>query len=215
MTQLLIEVLVEGATPMLQHRATEEGLSGSTRTNSPGEENDPRDIAERAVYRLPGAKQLAVPGSAFARMLREAGGSHKAKGSRKSLKYIIPAAVLVLDDLCPLFLKDGARLEDYEVDSRPVTIPATKGRVMRHRARFNEWQCLINLRINDEILSEALVRQMFAEGLAQIGIGDFRPERGGPFGTGGIVQWKRLDVPLPKTAARMRNGAPAGEGVPA
>lgn len=201
-----IEVWFEGTTPMLQHRATEEALSGRTRNNSPGSEDDPRDVAERAVYRLP-SKQLAIPGAAVARMIREAGGAHKARGSRKSLKYIVPAAVLVLDDLCGLFLADRRTpLTDYEVDSRPVTIPATKGRVMRHRARFNEWACCVRLRINEVILDEKMVRQLCVEGLQQVGLGDFRPEKGGPFGTGDVVSWAVASERPPATVAQFRNG---------
>jgi len=173
---------------MLQHRATEEGLMGETRRNTVERREDPRTVAERAVYRI--GKQLAAPGSAFARMIREAGAGHKSKGSRKSLKYIVPAAVLVLDDLCGLYLNDRKTpIVDYEVDSRPVTIPATKGRVMRHRARFNEWSVPVRLRINDDIMAEQIVRQLFVEGAQQIGIGDYRPEKGGNFGTASIVSW--------------------------
>jgi hypothetical protein len=205
MSFTLIEAWGQGLTPMLQHRATEEALSGSTRSNNPGEQDDPRVTAERAVYRLEGG-QLAFPGGAIARMLREAGGSHKAKGSRKSLKYLVPAGVIVLDDLCGLYLPDRkTKLVDYEVDSRPVTIPATKGRVMRHRARFNAWAFRVQLRINETILDEGMVRRLFTEGLAQIGLGDFRPERGGPFGTSDCVSWKRVNV-KPVTVADERNG---------
>lgn len=203
----VIEIWVEGMTALLQHRATEEALEGSTRSNSPTEKEDPRDICERTIYRVANdGNQIAIPGGAFARMLREAGGAHKAKGSRKSLKYLVPAATIVLDDLCGLYLRDRVTpITDFEVDSRPVTIPATKGRVMRHRARFNEWACLVHLRINDEILAEGIVRQMFSEGLQQIGIGDFRPEKGGPFGTSSIVSWLVISDPVAKTAAQRRN----------
>lgn len=203
----LIEVWIEGMTPLLQHRATEEALSGKIRDNTPGAMVDPRNICERAIYRIPSnGGQIAVPGAAFARMLREAGGSHKAKGSRKSLKYIIPAAVLIMDELCGIFLNDReSHIIDFEVDSRPVTIPATKGKVMRHRARFNEWSCKITLRINEDILNEGIVRQMFGEGLQQIGIGDFRPEKGGPFGTSSVVSWATISDRPVKTSAQRRN----------
>ncbi len=206
---MTIEVWAEGTTPLLIHRATEEALSGKTRTNTVEADEDPRNIAEKAVYRLPKTRQLAVPGGAFSRMLREAGGSHKAKGSRKSLKYILPAAVLVLDDLCPLFLHDRKTLAvDFEVDSRPVTIPATKGRVMRHRARLNEWTVRVTLRINESIMAESLVRQMFVEGTQQVGIGDFRPEKGGPFGTSSIVSWNVVSDRKSTSEAQARNGKP-------
>lgn len=206
MSYIQVEVWVEGDTPMLQHRATEEALSGATRQNTPGEKEDPRDVCERTIYRQ-ADRSIAMPGAAFARLLREAGGSHKAKGQRKSLKYLVPAAVLVLDELCPLYLNDRKTLiKDFEVDSRPVTIPATKGRVMRHRARFNEWTARANLRINTNILDEKTVRQLLTEGLAQIGLGDFRPEKGGPFGVSTLVHWKIVSDKLAKTPAQVRNG---------
>lgn len=151
---------------------------------------------------------MAVPGSAFGRLLREAGGGHKARGSRKSLKYLIPASVLVLDDLCPLFLKDRKTpITDFEIDSRPVTIPATKGRVMRHRARFNEWVCRINMRINEDLIAEDLVRQILTEGLQQVGVGDYRPEKGGPFGTSTLISWAVAEN-KPLTATQQRNSKP-------
>lgn len=204
---ILVDVWINGTTPMLQHRATEEALAGNTRSNNPTQRPDPRDVCEAHIYRLP-SRQIAVPGSAFARMLREAGGSHKAKGSRKTLKYLVPAAVIVMDDLCGLFLLDRkSPITDFEVDSRPVTIPATKGRIMRHRARFNEWCCKVRLRINSDILEEAMVRRLFIEGAMQIGIGDFRPEKGGPFGTSDLVSWEQVSDRPVKTVAQRRNAA--------
>jgi len=212
MSFVIIEAWGEGVTPMLAHRATEEALQGSTRSNNPVEREDPRVVCEKAVYRLepsePGEPgQLAFPGSAIARMLREAGGSHKSKGSRKSLKYLVPAAVIVLDDLCSLYLPDRKTpMVDYEVDSRPVTIPATKGRIIRHRARFNRWTFRVQMRINEDILEEAMIRRLMTEGLQQIGLGDYRPERGGPFGTSDLVSWERRNV-RPVNAADERNGS--------
>jgi len=202
----VIEVWAAGATPLLQNRATEEALSGSTRNNNPIAQDDPRDQCMKLVYRLEPSKQIGVTGAAFARMLREAGGSHKAKGQRKSLKYLVPAAVVVLDDICGLYLNDRKTpITDFEVDSRPVTIPATKGRIMRHRPRFNEWSCRVQIRINESILDEATVRRMFAEGLTQIGIGDYRPEKGGPMGTSDLVSWTEISTPKAKTDAQRRN----------
>ena len=186
---ILVEAWTEGTRPVLINRATAEDLAGKTRVNTPGMEEDPRDIAERHVYRIKD-RQLAFPGAGYARMMREAGGSHKAKGSRKSLKYIVPAAVVVLDDLCGFYLKDRKTpIVEFEVDSRPVNIPATKGRVMRHRARIEEWTNKVNLRINSQILDESLVRRLLAEGIEMIGLGDNRPS----FGTGDLVAWQVLN----------------------
>ena len=208
----MIEAWVEGATPILLHRATEEALTGGkpggstgSRPNTVAAPEDPRTIANKAVYRF-ADKQLALPGAAFMRLLRESGSNHKARGQRKSLKYIVPAAVLVMDELCGLYMHDRkTKVIDFEVDSRPVTIPATKGRVMRYRARLNEWACKVVLRVNDDLLDTALVRQLLSEGVQQIGLGDFRPEKGGPFGTADLVSWEVM-TKAPLTSAQKRNG---------
>jgi hypothetical protein len=205
---LTIDIWTEGATALLMNRATEEALLGRTRSNTAGEITDPRDIAEKGVYRFP-TRQLAVPGAAFARMVREAGGAHKVKGSRKSLKFMVPAAMVVLDELCGLCLKDRKTppLVDFEIDARPVTIPTTKGRIMRYLARANEWSCRVRIQLNETIISESMVRQLFVEGLQQIGIGDYRPEKGGPFGTSQLVGWDVISDAKAKTGAQVRNGA--------
>lgn len=184
---------IQGTTALLMHRFGEQAeVQKSTRKVLVADE-DPRDAAERAAYRDPDGF-LYLPSSAIARMLREAGGGHKQRGSRKSLKYVVPAAVRVLSDTLPLVNGDGkSRATHFEVDSRPVVIPATKGRIMRHRPRLNEWSSTFDLVINDEVLGVETVQQLMTEGGMQIGLGDYRPEKGGPFGTFrvmGVVEQK-------------------------
>ena len=78
------------------------------------------------------------------------------------------------------------------VDARPVTIPATKGRVMRYRPRFNEWGAKFNVLVNDDILDVDTVHQLLNEAGLTIGIGDFRPEKRGPFGTFRVTKFEEV-----------------------
>ena len=185
------DVEVVGVTSLLQHRWSEsaEGESGKSTRAALVVRGTPREEAEKVVYREPDGS-IYHPGAAFARLIREAGGGHKLKGTRKSAKYVVPAAVLVMDDTVPLFGPDGKRLKDFEVDSRPVVIPSTKGRVMRHRPRFDEWTAKLRIRVNTAILPIAFVHQLLVEGGQQLGIGDYRPDRGGPFGTFRVVEFR-------------------------
>ena len=121
---------IEGVTALLMHRFGEAEEAEKTTRRVHLQEEDPRDAAARTAYRSPDGT-LYLPGSAVARLLRESGGGHKQRGSRKSLKYVVPAAVLVVEDAIPLLNGSGPATH-FEVDSRPVTIPATKGRIMRH-----------------------------------------------------------------------------------
>lgn len=181
-------VRIEGVTPLLQHRFGEAAEAEAPSRKVMIKAVDPREDAERSAYRAPDGT-LFVPGAAIARLLREAGGSHKARGSRKSLKYIIPAAVLVAEDEITLLDGDGPA-RGFEVDSRPVTIPATKGRIMRHRPRLNRWAAEFSIEVDEDELPATIVHQLLAEGGRKIGVGDFRPEKGGPFGRFMVTRWQ-------------------------
>lgn len=183
------EVTIVGTSPMLQHRF-DEGTeqSGKTRTVIQ-DHGTPREQAEKVVYR--DVKGFYFPGSWIAGTIREVAGNHKLKGSRKSAKYVTPAAVRVVEIAIPLRNGDGSLIKDFEVDSRPVTIPATKGRIMRHRPRFDCWSAKFNLAINDTLLPEDFVQKLLTEAGEQQGIGDFRPGTRGPFGCFRVTSWKR------------------------
>jgi len=58
---------------------------------------------------------------------------------------------------------------------------------MCHRPRFECWSGKFTVRINETLLPVDFVQQLLTEGGQQIGIGDFRPEKGGPFGTSNRV----------------------------
>lgn len=189
----IIHATIEGVTPYLMHRFGEQAeVDGQKQTRRIAiQEEEPRKAAERVAYR-DSKQNLYFPGAAIARLLREAGGAHKQKGSRKSVKYIVPAAVLVCDDTILFHQPNGKKtkpMTEFEVDSRPVTIPATKGRIMRHRPKLPTWAATFTLEISDDLLPVEVVQQLLEEGGRGIGIGDFRPEKGGPFGRFRVVRF--------------------------
>lgn len=186
-----VTVDIKGTTALLQHRfgETAEGDGGKATRNVLVIRGTPREEAERVAYRT-SSGECYFPGAAIGRLIREAGSNHKLKGTRKSAKYVVPAAVLVMDDAILLRDEDGKTLKDFEVDSRPVTIPATKGRVMRHRPRFDKWFATVTIRINESLLPVDFIHQLMNEGGQQLGVGDFRPEKGGPFGTFSVTRWE-------------------------
>ena len=185
----LINVKIKGGTPLLQHRFNESAeLPGASRSVL-AKYGTPREEADKVCYRDKEGR-FYFPGAAIGRLLREAGVNHKMKGSRKSAKFVVPAAILVINDTVIIKNGDGKPATDFEVDSRPVVIPSTKGRVMRHRPRFDMWSASFTIRINENILPIDFVQTLLTEGGQQIGIGDFRPEKGGPFGTFQVIEWK-------------------------
>lgn len=87
----------------------------------------------------------------------------------------------------------GKPLDNFEVDSRPVVIPSTKGRIMRHRPKIEKWQAEIPLEIDTGVLPVATIHQLLEEGGRRIGIGDYRPEKTGPYGRFAVVSWNESD----------------------
>lgn len=186
-----VEIEIQGISPLLQHRfgeSAEVEVGKNTRRVNVREDLPPRQVAESAAYRDANGRAYH-PASAIFRALREAAGAHKIKGSRRSARFVVPAAVLMSEDV--IYLGNGKPEEPptLEVDSRPVTIPATKGRIMRHRARYNEWSARFSLEVNDDVLPPSFVHQLLIEAGSQIGIGDYRPEKGGPFGRFRVTHW--------------------------
>lgn len=194
-----ITVTIRGFASLLIHRFGEAAEAEAKTRTVNIERESPREQAAKAAYSIGG--HYFFPGAAVARLLREAGGGHKQRGSRKSLKFIVPAAVTVDDDMIKILDLAGQPVTDFEVDSRPVTIPATKGRIMRHRPRFDAWTATFTLTVDEEVLDADVVQTLLVDGGRRLGIGDFRPEKGGPFGRFHIASWQSAELPEPQLAA--------------
>lgn len=188
------DVEVQGIAALLVHRFTEnaEVSTGPKGESRPVKLQDltPLEQAENAAYRREDGSCF-FPGAAFARLLREAGSGHKQRGSRKSLKYIVPAAVIVLDEDITILTEKGKPQTEFEVDARPATIPATKGRIMRYRPRFDAWRMAFRLQVDEGVLGADTIAQLLTEGGSRIGVGDYRPEKGGPYGRFIVTKWEQ------------------------
>lgn len=189
---LIQDVTIQGVSALLMHRFHEEseGDLGKTTRKTNISHGTPREQAEKTAYKLPDGT-LYLPGSAVSRCLREAASAFKQRGSRKSLKYVIPAAVFIEDETLPLINGDGkSPARAFEVDSRPVTIPSTKGRIIRHRARLDVWSCRFSMQIDETTLDAGVVHEVLTFAGSRQGLLDFRPASGGPFGRFIVTEWK-------------------------
>ncbi len=182
-----IQVEIKGTSPLLVHRFGEDAEQGKPTRQMQVNHRDPREEATKCAYIAKDGtyyiNAFSIPGA-----MGNAGANHKAKGSRKSLRFVVPSAVRMTTDGITI-LNGAGPAKSFEVDSRPVTIPATKGRIMRHRPRFDQWGLKFDLVVNDDLLSLDMAHQLLQEAGQQIGIGDFRPEKRGPFGCFLISKW--------------------------
>lgn len=185
-------VEIRGLTPLLQNRFTESNEQQKSTRAAVVSMKDPRKEAELAAHKLPSEDGFFIPSQAIFRLIRESASHHKIRGTRRSAKYSIPGAVRMPDEIIPIIDENGSNIQTFEIDARPVVIPATKGRIMKYRPRFNQWGAKFNICVNTDILDAEFIHQLIQEGGYANGLGDFRPQTSGPFGTFQVVSWKQI-----------------------
>ncbi len=181
--------VVEGLPPgILMHRFSEWEEAEEEVRAIRQDKGTTRERAERSAYRNDDGT-LYAPSTWFFRSIIEVGGYYKQRGSRKSLKYVIPAAVIIPADIIPLVDLEGSPVKDFEVDARPVVIPATKGRIMAYRPKIEVWRATIPMEVDTTIIDLDTAHQLLEDAGRRQGVGDFRPEKKGPFGRFKLINW--------------------------
>lgn len=177
-------VILQGITPLLMHRFSEEDRAQvENGTSSAIPKRDEEAAAERAAYRM-ASGELYEPADHIERSMVQASSLHKI--GRRSAKSVAGAAFCIT----PREISHGKR--GYVIDSRRVVIPATKGAAIRHRPRLDEWRLAFTLELDDELIGADLARRILEDAGKKIGIGDFRPSKGGPFGRFSVVTFEEL-----------------------
>ena len=180
-----VKVTIEGLSPLLMHAYPMVPIEAV-------EKKTVEEQAELAAYRDPDGS-LCIPSTAIQRALVAGAAYSKGKG-RASLQKPAAACLLVEELYLPLPKINDSRGtaphgRDFAIDSRPVVIPATKGRVLRHRPIVHKWGTSFTLCYDDSLLSGKQVRQIVDDTGKNVGVLDFRPEKKGPFGRFIVTHW--------------------------
>lgn len=175
MSMRKVEVEVKGVSPLLMHAFPMVPIEAI-------EKKSPTEQAEHAAYRDPQTRELYVPGVAVQRALIAAATYSKGKG-RASLQKQTAACLMVSPERISL------KKTEYAVDSRPVVIAATKGRIVRHRPRIDDWRLTFTLEFDDSLINETQLRRIVDDMGSRVGLLDFRPAKNGPFGRCMVTAW--------------------------
>ena len=185
-----VQITIEGITPLLMNRftdANEIAVGSGSRPSMSGDKGKPREQAQVKAYR-DDSGELYIPGTNIFSCLIAAGTFHKV-GKNKLTTFktsLVPAGLSVEDLACPL----GTR--EFEVDSRSVVNPSTGGRMMCHRPRVDHWELTFTVEIDTGVFSPALVRALVDDAGKKIGLGDYRPQKKGPFGRFVVRRWEEI-----------------------
>jgi len=188
-----IEVTITGISPLLMNRFTDEAEVATSSGHSPavcnGSRGTPREQAERTAYRDPTTGDLYLPGPNIFASIIDAGRFHKIGKNKLTTQAssLVPAGLLVLDMMVPLGTKE------FEVDSRRIVNPATRGARLRHRARLDKWEARFTLEVDETMFSADFVRLLVDDAGKKVGICDFRPAKRGPFGRFVVSRWQVTD----------------------
>lgn len=188
-----VKVKIQGLTSLLMNRfneGAEVSVGSGVSTLLKGSRGTPRQQAEAKAYKDQ-AGNLYIPGPNVFSCLMAGGIFHKV-GKRQLTSRdtsLIPAGCLMDDLICPLNTKE------WEVDSRSVVNPSTKGRRMCYRPRLDEWKLSFTLSIDLSVFDPKLIRLVLDDSGKKIGLGDFRPSRKGPFGKFVVIEWRESFEP--------------------
>jgi hypothetical protein len=176
MSMKQVKVKIKGMSALLMHQYPMTPVEALEKKPIP-------EQAEHAAYRDSHTGELYVPGIAVQRAFVNGATFSKGKG-RATLQKPVAACVLVTPERIPL------GVDEFVIDTRPVVIPSTKGRVLRHRPRLNSWEIEFMLEYDDTLLTEEQMRRIVDDTGTRVGILDFRPEKKGPFGRFCVSLWE-------------------------
>jgi len=169
---------IRGTSPMMQHAWSEKGLAmmrmtAQERKKVVKKARDPEAEAESAMYRTEDG-QPAIPIMAFKAALISA--AHKDLGIEKTLvkkSLFFPCSdankcvPMIADE--PVCREDIVRVGMNQTD-------------LRYRPEFNNWRAVIECEIDEESLTQQDLVNLVNRAGFGVGIGEYRPEKGGEFG---------------------------------
>lgn len=168
---------VIGISPLLQNNPAEfigKGDDGSLGTKKIYKDDEE---AKLRVY-LNADGQYAHPCESFTKaMVKAVAGKKFGKIFATSA---IKGSVFITEPFAVIEDSNGKPMKEYSIDRRPVVVG--KARILRCRPSWNNWQMRVALEIDVAILRPEHVLESLSLAGRIIGIGDYRPEKGGGFG---------------------------------
>lgn len=188
---------IKGMSPLIQHAWSEKGLrqmrmTATERKKLPKVARNPEEEAFSAMYRL-GNDAPAFPMLAFKASLIAA--AHKDLGIEKTLvrkSLFLPSDAYAPGLLAPLVADAPAIRED-------IVRIGTGQTDLRYRPEFDKWRVRVVLQIDSDLLNEQDIVNLVNRAGFSVGIGEWRPERGGEYGRFRFDTAEPLEEVLPES----------------
>jgi hypothetical protein len=179
------DVEITGTTPLLQNKPAQYGFDVNW-----VEKYASSDLEKEALKKLyvDNSGRIFQPAIHLERALIEAAKKLKIKGAGKATFSKIFGSMVSVEP-AEIFHK----IDHYEIFKCLVVIPATKGRVICYRPKFDKWTLRFFVLAEDEIPGDAIREALDIAG-RYVGIGDWRPEKKGKFGKFQVTLFSKVGV---------------------
>ncbi len=175
------EVEITGITPLLQN------MPGIYGFNEKWVEKTAKTPDEKEAYKklyTTDKGKIYQPSDHIEGALVQAGKKLRVKGAGKSTYSKLFGSMVNI----PVFQIEHV-IQDFDIFSKPVVNPSTKGRIMCHRPKFDKWVLRFPIEFEDEIVPEVILEALTIAG-KYVGIGDWRPDKKGKFGKFQVTSFK-------------------------
>lgn len=187
-----IRVPIVGTSPLIVHRFSEKAkrkmLDEMMGHRSPKEPKDPKAEYEAAFYRLADGSP-GIPVQSFKQALVSASRFYGRNVSMVSLRQFVFFNGEVGDDGRAL-----ARIEGEPQMREDVVRVGRGGTDLRYRPEFREWSTTLDVTYVTIALTRSSVLSLIDAGGMGVGVGEWRPERDGDFGTFKIDPDREVEV---------------------
>jgi hypothetical protein len=184
------KVVIKLTRAMLMNNGAQVGVKKPAASKKQEDEETTYGTAEeqaaRTVYWNEDKSSLCIPATNIHSAIKGVSGAYKS--GKKSIKEFVAGSVAIEPDLIPLGTKK------YGIDTRRVVIQ--KKAILRCRGKIPEGQEIpFNILVEDDFPDRepgGVMKQMLEEAGRRKGIGDFRPEKGGPFGKFVVTEFREV-----------------------
>jgi hypothetical protein len=190
-----IQIEVEGVSPILFHRMTEDEMlslppfgSKTKKKAPPKESKSPRELAQCRLYVANG--DYVIPSIMFISAFKNAASEYKqSSSSRKSMKGIATAIFRPKEEFVKILDENGKPHKSWEVDIA-VAKNHLKGAVVNVRPRFDRWKASFEVLVDTDLISEDTAQAILSDAGNKVGIGSWRIMCSGKYGQFRITKWQ-------------------------
>ncbi len=199
---MLYQVRIEGISPLIMHNgaagldtrspANREKAQITKKTASSRTESDEdrlRELECQTSLWLDSLQRPTIPESAIRANLEKSARKSREGGNVREGLIVMSIDNFIYDKSLGVSVEELCKNVQFTVG-----VVVQRARVLRTRAKFDEWGCIYTLDCDPELVDLGRLETWLDIGGRRIGLGDWRPEKSGQYGRFSVYEIK--EVPL-------------------